>query len=221
MPGSSVLYFLPEFAQIHVCWVSGAVYPSHPLLSSSLFAFSLSQHQKFFNESALHIKYWSFNFSYSSSSDYSGWFPLGLTGLISLQSKGFSKESSLTPQLKSINSLAFSLLYGPALTSNTTTRKTITLSVWTFVGKVRSLIFNMLSRFITAFLPRSKCLFMDAVTVHSDFGAQENKTCHCSHFFSFYLPWSVGTKHYDPSFLFLMLVFNPSFSLFYPHQEAL
>ena len=46
-----------------------------------------------------------------------GLFPLGLTGLISLQSKGFSKESSLIPQLKSINSLAFSLLYGPALTS--------------------------------------------------------------------------------------------------------
>ena len=47
----------------------------------------------------------------------------------------------------------------------TTTRKTIALSVRTIVGKVRSLIFNMLSRFVTAFLPRSKCLFMTAGTV--------------------------------------------------------
>ena len=47
-----------------------------------------------------------------------------------------------------------------------------------FVGKVMSLLFNMLSRFVIAFLPRSKCLnFMATVTVHSDFGLQENKIC--------------------------------------------
>ena len=51
------------------------------------------------------------------------------------------------------------------------------------------------SRFIIAFLPRSKCLnFMVAVTVCSDFGAQENKICHCFHFFPIYLPWSDGTR---------------------------
>ena len=56
--------------------------------------------------------------------------------------------------------------------------KIIALTRWTFVGKVMSLLFNMLSRFIVAFLPRSKCLnFMAAVTVHSDFEAQENKIC--------------------------------------------
>ena len=54
-----------------------------------------------------------------------------------------------------------------------TTGKTIALTRWTFVGKVMSLLFNMLSKLVTAFLPRSKYLhFMAAVTIHSDFGAQ-------------------------------------------------
>ena len=57
-----------------------------------------------------------------------------------------------------------------------TTGKTITLTIRTFVGKVMSLLFNTLSRFVTAFLPRNKHLnFMATVTIHSDFGAQENK----------------------------------------------
>ena len=66
-----------------------------------------------------------------------------------------------------------------------TTRKTIALTRWAFVGKIMSLLFNMLSRLVIAFLPRSKCLnFMAIVTIHSDFGAQENKICHCFHCFS-------------------------------------
>ena len=57
-----------------------------------------------------------------------------------------------------------------------TTGKTIALTRWTFVSKVMSLLFNMLSRMVIAFLPRNKCLnFMAAVTIYSDFGAQENK----------------------------------------------
>ena len=82
-----------------------------------------------------------------------------------------------------------SLLYGPTLTSVQTTGKTIALTIWTFVSKVMSLLFNMLSRFVIAFLPRSKRLnFMVAVTIHSDFGAQENEVCHCFHCFPIYLP---------------------------------
>ena len=57
-----------------------------------------------------------------------------------------------------------------------TTGKTIALTRWAFVGKVMSLLFNMLSMFVKAFLPSSKRLnFMAAVTIYSDFGAQENK----------------------------------------------
>ena len=60
------------------------------------------------------------------------------------------------------------------------TGKTIALTRWTFVGKVMSLFFNMLSRLVITFLPRSKCLnFMAAITICSDFGAQENKVSHC------------------------------------------
>ena len=68
-------------------------------------------------------------------------------------------------------------------------RKTIALTIGTFVSQVRSLLFNTLSRFVIAFLSRSKYLnFMATVTIHSDFGAQENKICHCFHFFPIYSP---------------------------------
>ena len=70
------------------------------------------------------------------------------------------KESSPTPQFKSINSLTLSLLYSPPLTSITDYLKTIALTWWTFVGKVMSLLFNMLSRLVIAFLPRSKRLLI-------------------------------------------------------------
>ena len=92
-----------------------------------------------------------------------------------------------------------------------TTGKTIALTKWTYVGKVMSLLFNTLSRFVIAFLPRSKCLLISwlhkkcslhlKVTVCSDFGAQENKICHFFHFFPFYLPWSNGTWCHDLIFL--------------------
>ena len=62
-----------------------------------------------------------------------------------------------------------------------TTEKNIALIRWTFVGKVMSLLFNMLSRLVIAFLPRGKHLLnvMAAVTIFSDFGGQENEVCHC------------------------------------------
>ena len=76
-----------------------------------------------------------------------------------------------------------------------TTGKTIALTIWTFVRKVMSLLYNMLSRLVKAFLPRSKLPrrmvspfnFMAAVTICSDFGAQENKIFHCFHFSPFCL----------------------------------
>ena len=103
-------------------------------------------------------------------------FPFGLTGLISFQSKG---PSSLLQH----HSLKASVLWCSAFFmvqlshSFMTTRKTIALTIWTFVGKVMSVLFNMLSRFVIAFLPRSKYLnFKAEVTICSDLGAQENKS---------------------------------------------
>ena len=92
-----------------------------------------------------------------------------------------------------------------------TTGKTIALTVCSFVSKVTSLLFNMLSRFVTAFLPRSKCFFnfVAAVIIQSDFGNQENKICHCFHFFPIYLPWNDVTGCLDLSFL--NVVFQGSF----------
>ena len=68
------------------------------------------------------------------------------------------------------------------------TGKTIALTRWTFVGKVVSLLSNMLFRLVMAFLPGSKCLFMATVTICSDFGASKNKVTHCFHCFAIYLP---------------------------------
>ena len=105
---------------------------------------------------------------------------------------------------------------------NMTTRKTITLTLGIFVGKVLSLLLNMLSRFIIAFLPRSKCLdFMAAFITYSDFGAQENKVCHCFHCFPIYLSLNHGTECHDLWFLYVE--FKGSFFtlLFYFHQEVL
>ena len=69
-------------------------------------------------------------------------------------------KSLPTTQLKSINSLALSLLYDPTLKSVHDDWENHTLTIQTFVGKVMSLLLNMLSRFVIAFLPRSKCLLI-------------------------------------------------------------
>ena len=87
------------------------------------------------------------------------WSPLGWTGWISLQSKGLSRVfSNTTVQKHQFSALRF--LYSPTLTSIHTTGKTIALTRWTFVGKLISLLFNRLSRLVTAFFPRSKHLLI-------------------------------------------------------------
>ena len=83
-----------------------------------------------------------------------------------------------------------------------TTGKTIALTIWNFVGKVMALLFNMLSRFVIAFLPSSKYFLISWLQSSSTliFGAQENKICHYFHFPPFSLPWSDGTGCHDLSF---------------------
>ena len=78
------------------------------------------------------------------------WFPLRWTGWISLHPRD-SQESSPTPQFKSINFSVLIFLYGQLSHLYMTTRKTIALTTWTFVGKIISLLFNMLSRLIIFF----------------------------------------------------------------------
>ena len=84
-----------------------------------------------------------------------------------------------------------------------TTGKTIALTRRTSVGKVMSLLFNMLSRLVVAFLPRSKCLLISWPQSPSAviFGAQENKDYHCFYCFPIYLPWNDGTRYHAFCFL--------------------
>ena len=128
-----------------------------------------------------------------------GWFPLGLTGLISWQSKGLSKVFSNTTVQKHQGAQLFFIvqLSHPYMT----TGKTIALTRWTFVSKIMSLLFNMLFRLVITFLPRSKCLLISWLQSPSAtiFGAPKNGLCfHC---FPIYLPWSDGIRFHDLSFL--------------------
>ena len=151
-----------------------------PLLLPSVFP----SIRVFSSESALHIrlpKYRSFNFSISPSNEYSGltsfridWYDLfAVQGTLKSLLQHHSSKASV------LQSSAFFMvqLSHPYMA----TGKTMALTIQTFVGKVMSLLFNMLSRFIIAFLPRSKHLLILWLQ-SSDFGAQENKVCHYFHF---------------------------------------
>ena len=116
---ASLSYQLLELAQTHVHWVGDAIQPSHPLLSPSPPAFNLLQHQDLLQCQLFASGGQRIGASASASflpTNIQDWFPLGLTGLISLQSKGLSRVFP-TPQFKGINSLALSLFCCPALTS--------------------------------------------------------------------------------------------------------
>ena len=116
----------------------------------------------FSNKLILHIKWpsdWSFSFSISASDEYSGLIPSGLTGLISLLCKRLSRVFS-NNTVKNINSLALSFLYHPTLTPIHDYWKNHSLDYMDFIDKVMSLLFNMLSSYVIAFLSRSKCLLI-------------------------------------------------------------
>ena len=116
----------------------------------------------FSNESTLHVrcpKYWSFSFSISPSEEYPGLISFRKDWLYLLAVQGTLK-SSPTPYFKSINSSALSFLHSPTFTSIHEHWITITLIRQTFVGKVMSLFFHMLSRLVITFLPRSKHLLI-------------------------------------------------------------
>ena len=119
---------------------------NHSILCHSLLLCPQSPSIRVFSESALHIrwpKYWNFSLSISPSNEYSGLIFLGLTGWISLQSRGFSTVFSNTTVQKHQTS-ALNFLYSPTLTSIHDYWKTIAFTRQTFVSKVMSLLFNML-----------------------------------------------------------------------------
>ena len=166
-PGLPVHHQLPEFTQTHIHRVSDAIQP----YSSSVIPF-YSCPQSFPTSGSFLIR-WLFTSGGQSigalalvlPKNIQYWFPLGLTGLISLQSKGLSQVFSNTTAQKH-------QFFSPRLSSQSSshihtlektialTRRTIALTRRTFVGKVMSLLFNMLSRLVINFLPRSKHLLI-------------------------------------------------------------
>ena len=176
----------PDLAQTHVHWVNDAIQPSHPLSPPPL-ALNLSRIRVFSNESTLHItwpKYWSFSFS--PSNEYSGlisfrtdWFDhLAVQGTLKCPQHHSSKVSFLCHSAFFMVQLSYPYM---------TTRKIIALSTLTFVSKVMSLLFSMLSSFVIAFIPRSKCLLISRMQSPSEVIFQPKKiVCHCFHCFSIY-----------------------------------
>ena len=160
MPGLPVCHQLSESTQTHVHWVGDANQPSHlcgplllPSISPSIRVFS--------NEAALHIrwpKYWSFSFSISPSNEHTGLISFRMGWLDLLEGQGTLK-SLLQHHSSKASILWCSDLFIVQLSDPyKTTGKTIALTRWSFVAKVMSLLFNMLSRLIITFLPRSKYL---------------------------------------------------------------
>ena len=151
---------LLELAQTHVHGVHDAIQPSHPLSSPSPPAFNLYQHQGLFQwvscshqlAKVLEFQLQHQSFQWIVRTDFL-WDWL----VLSPCSPRDSQESSPTPQFKTNHFSVLIFLYGPTLLQ-ITTGKTISLTRRTFVGKVMSLIFNKLFRFVIAFLPRNKCL---------------------------------------------------------------
>ena len=146
----------------------------------------------FSNESAFCIrwpKYWSFSFRISPSNEYSRLVSLRMDWLDLLAVQGTLK--SLLQHHSSKASILSSSVFLKVQLSHPymTTGKTIALIRWTFVGKVMSLLFNMLSKLVITFSKEQASFnFVAAVTICSDFGAQKNKASHFFYCFPIYLP---------------------------------
>ena len=163
MTGFPVHHQLLELIQTHVHRVSNAIQPSYSLLSPSPSppAFSLSQHQGLFQwVSSSHQVDWSFSFSISPSNEYSRLisFRIDWLNLPAVQGtlKSLLRHHSSKASILWCSAFFIVQLSHPCIT----TGKIIALTIQTFVGKVMSLLFNMLSRLVIAFLPRSKHLLI-------------------------------------------------------------
>ena len=140
-------------------------------------------------------EYWSFHFSISPSNEYSGLISFRMDWLDLLAVQGTLKSLLQHTVQKHQFFLCFlkkalSFLHSPTLTSIHDTGKTIALTRWTFVDKVMSLLFNMLSWLAIIFLPRSKNLLISWLQSPSAviMEPSKNKVFHCFHFFPIYLP---------------------------------
>ena len=165
-PCLSVHHQLLESTQTHAYWVGDAIQPSYPLSSPSPPAPNTPSIRVFSNVTTLHMrwpKYWSFSFSFNPSNEHPGLisFRMDWVYLLAVQGilKSLLKHHSSKSWIFQCSAFFRVQLSHPYMT----TGKTIVLTRWTFVGKVISLLFNMLSRMVITFLPRSKCLLISCL----------------------------------------------------------
>ena len=138
-------------------------------------------------------KYWSFSFNISPSNEHLRLisFRMDWLDLLAVQGtlKSLLQHHSSKASILQCSAFFIVQLPHPYLT----TGKTVALTRQTFVGKVMSLLFNMLSRLVITFFPGASVFyFMSAVTIHSDFGTQKKKVSHCFHCFPIYFNEVMG-----------------------------
>ena len=213
-PGFPVHHQLLDLVQIHVHWVSDVIQPPHPLLFLPSIFPSI---RVFSGESVLHMRwpnYWSFSFNISPSNEYSGVisFRMDYMDLLAVQGtlKSLLQHHSSKASVFQCSAFFRVQLSHPYMT----TRKTIALSRWTIVGKAMSLLFNMLSRLVITFLPRSKRLFISWLQSPSavilEAPHPKIKKSYSFHCFPIYFPWCDGTRCHD--LVYWILSFKPTFS---------
>ena len=188
----TISWYLPKFISIESVVPSNNVILCSPLL---LLPSVFPSIRVFSNELSVHIrwpKYWSFSFSISPSKEYSGFNSFKIYWFALLTFQGTLKS---LPQHHSLKAyiLWHSTFFIVQLSHFMSIGKTIALTIWTLVGKVTFLLFNTLSRFVIAFLPRSNHLIL-WVAIHSDFRAHEEELYYCFHLFAMnwwdQMPWS-------------------------------
>ena len=210
---------LPELIQTHVHRINDATQPSHPLSSPFPLAINIFPHQCLFQwvssshqvSKILEFQLQQQYFQWIFRTDFlrRDWLDLlAVQGTLkSLLQHHNSKASILWHSAFFLVQFTYSCM---------TTGKSIDFTRWIVVGKVMSLLFNMLSRLDILYLPGSKYLLISGL--HSPSAMilepspdKKKKICHCSHCFHIYFPWSDGTKCHD--FSFWMLSFKLTFSL--------
>ena len=183
-----------------------AIQASHSLLPPLPPALNLSQHQGLFQWVGSSHQVAKVSGASALASvlpmNIQGWFPLGWTGWISLQSKGLSRVLQHHGSKVSVlwcSAFFMDQLLNPFMT----TGKHIALTRQTFVGKMMSLLFSTLSTFVLAFLPRSKDLLISWLQSPSAviLEPKKIKVFYCFHCFPMHLPWSDGTRCHDLGFL--------------------
>ena len=208
--GLPVPHQLSMFDQVHVHCIGDAVWPSHPFMPFSPSALYLSQHQGLFQWVVCsHQMTEILDFSISPSNEYSGlislkvdWFELlALQGTLRNLLQHHSSKASI------LHHSAFFMMQ--LSQPNVTTGKIIALTLSTFVSRAMSLLFNTLSRFVIAFLPRSKRLLISwlqsasAVILEPKKGLSLRGNPPLFPLFLFYLPWNHEARCHDLKFCFL------------------